>query len=717
MDHIRKLSFFCVLAIALPFSASAQLDNGPGFDPTPVEIPNIQKTATRPVRNMDLLTLRDFHGLQISPDGKYVVFVLGQAVYETNSYRTGLFVIGTEKGSKPVSLGTAGRPRWGDANQWTPETPQWSPDSKYIYHLLRTSGTWQVWKWSREGGAPVQVTHAQYPVQNYQSSSDNTKLVLTLENLSLIDKKQLAEHGVLYDGSILAGIPQPIVDQIINARSGERETWIHDLRDGSEHKATDKERETYAGDESNPSAQIFEKTFSKTENVEIKGGEIVWSQISPDRKKVIYTRMVDNYSESEWATFALLVKSMDGGLPVTLAAWNYFPGLYWWSPDSKEIYFTEDNEADADDPRPSKLMVVPVTGGKPREVFGFPGFLREYSADHSGRLLACTQDFASGTKPLDLALVEVSTGEIRTLVDANPEFKNLELSIAKRIDFSNKNGDHRWGHLVLPPNYEQGKRYPLIITGYEDDNGFLRGGVGDEYPIHVFAANGFAVLNFEAVGRTRNTIPNDFDRTILLWQSPIEGMEAAVAKLMDMGVIDSSRVGTTGLSYGATLVDYGISHSGLFRAAIDSGAGSYDPLAFYVISNEYRESFSKWQNLESPDGDSLVRWQKLSSALNARRINTPLLINAADSEYIYDMQLVSTLRELKKPVEMFMYPDEGHIKNQPKHRYEIYERNVDWLCFWLKGEEDPDPAKAEQYARWRELRKLQQASETGRRPN
>jgi hypothetical protein len=33
---------------------------------------------------------------------------------------------------------------------------------------------------------------------------------------------------------------------------------------------------------------------------------------------------------------------------------------------------------------------------------------------------------------------------------------------------------------------------------------------------------------------------------------------------------------------------------------------------------------------------------------------------------------------------------------------------VDWFCFWLKGEEDADPSKAEQYGRWRELRKLQE---------
>jgi len=38
-------------------------------------------------------------------------------------------------------------------------------------------------------------------------------------------------------------------------------------------------------------------------------------------------------------------------------------------------------------------------------------------------------------------------------------------------------------------------------------------------------------------------------------------------------------------------------------------------------------------------------------------------------------------------------------------------RQIEWLDFCLKGEEDPDPAKAEQYARWRELRKLQQQNE------
>ena len=60
---------------------------------------------------------------------------------------------------------------------------------------------------------------------------------------------------------------------------------------------------------------------------------------------------------------------------------------------------------------------------------------------------------------------------------------------------------------------------------------------------------------------------------------------------------------------------------------------------------------------------------------------------------------------------MFIYANELHMKNQPKHCYEIFERNVDWFKFWLRGQEDPDPAKTEQYAGWRELRKLQEQNE------
>jgi dipeptidyl aminopeptidase/acylaminoacyl peptidase len=699
MDYLRSIGLLCLLVIVFPLAALAQIEepgSGPGFDPTPVEIPGIHKSAPRPVTSMDLLTLCDLHGIQISPDGKHVAFVLGQAVYETNSYRTGLFVVGTEGGSKPVSLGTAGPPRWDHINQWLPEAPQWSPESTEIYYRLKTTGIWQVWKWKLEGGAPVQMTHVEHNVQSFQLSPDGTELAIVVEKPYPSDRQQIAEHGILYDGKLSVWDPTPVLDAVLKLRGGDAEnteTWMHDLQNGNEHTATGKELDAYSSWENVPSG----RTFSAKE---IEEQHISGVKISPDATKMVYQRSNRDSESGAWS-FPLLVKSTsEGGFPVVLTPGIYFVAHYWWTPDSKEIYYVQ---LDGDG-HSSKLMKMAVAGGAPRQVLktNEGDFLSDYSVDLSGHSLACSRE--NNRTPAEVAVADLSTGEVRTLVDLNPEFRNLQLSPARRLDFSTKYGDHVWGHLVLPLNYEPGRRYPLIITTYADSDQFLRGAVGDEYPIQVFAANGFAVFSFNR-GKFHNK-PGNFESFILMVQSPLEGIAAAVEKLVDMEIVDPAKVGISGLSHGAALVDYGISHTNLFHAAIQSGAGSFNPGGYFLDSDKNRAFLLSMYGVGPPEGEDAAKWQKISSALSVQRILSPLLINAAESEYLIDMELINTLRQTNKPVQMFIYAGELHLKNQPKHRYEIYERNVDWFNFWLEGKEDRHPAKAEQYMRWHELRKL-----------
>jgi dipeptidyl aminopeptidase/acylaminoacyl peptidase len=174
-------------------------------------------------------------------------------------------------------------------------------------------------------------------------------------------------------------------------------------------------------------------------------------------------------------------------------------------------------------------------------------------------------------------------------------------------------------------------------------------------------------------------------------------------------------VAITGLSYGAGIAAYAISHSDLFTAAAISQGGSWDPMYEYMSNDKYRlNALTSWGLIDHEGRPILDHWRELSAALNVERIHAPVLFNQADSEYLVFLEFYAALRDHRKPMEMWIYPNEYHEKIEPKHRYSIYERNLDWMKFWLQDYEDPDPSKADQYVRWREIRKLRDAqSEAG----
>ena len=94
---------------------------------------------------------------------------------------------------------------------------------------------------------------------------------------------------------------------------------------------------------------------------------------------------------------------------------------------------------------------------------------------------------------------------------------------------------------------------------------------------------------------------------------------------------------------------------------------------------------------------------EIAMSMNADKIVTPILQNASDTEYLIYLPLYRSLADLGRPIELYLYPNELHVRNQPRHRLEIYDRNLDWFRFWLEGEQDPDPTKTEQYKRWNHL--------------
>jgi dipeptidyl aminopeptidase/acylaminoacyl peptidase len=665
-----------------------------GFDPAPAQIPFVTKRAPRPIANTDLVSIRDVHGLSISPDGMTVALVIGEPVYQENSIRTGVFTVSTVPGSVPLSRGSAGLPHWDSINQWSPEPPQWSPDSSVFTYRMRTSQSelWQVWSWDREAGVPIQTSHVPGNVLSYEWTADGTRILLKVD--VPVDKSSVDEYslnGIRYLGDIHPWQCLPIVDEVLATAPKRSETWIHDVATGQERKATAEEASRYS-----VSANKWPAGTDATTEWS-RGHHLENPKLSPNGKMVAYRYFIDDPAHAATFTGSLFSRPTAGGEAIELTPGAYYVSDFWWSWDSSKLYYTE-TEGDG---HSDQLMLIPAGGGVAQPVISqpIPDYLASYSLDRSGQLLVCTRE--NYLLPPEVALIDVKTNQIRTLVNLNPEFTNLELSPAVRMQGRNAYGDTWFAHLVKPLDYQPGKKYPLIVTTYRSGDYFLRGASGNESPIQVYAAHGFAVLSFD-IGRIRSHRSGDFHSRLLEWVSPIESINMAIHTLARTGIVDKRRIGIYGYSHGSEIAGYAVSHTRLFQVAV--GAGGYDPYFYYMAGTAWHNTFDNWGLTGWPEGRSKPRWQVLSPMLNANRIDAPILINAADSEYLAELGLYASLEALRKPSDLYIYPDELHVKNQPAHRLEIYQRNLDWFRFWLKGEEDNDPAKGEQYRRWEELR-------------
>jgi len=293
----------------------------------------------------------------------------------------------------------------------------------------------------------------------------------------------------------------------------------------------------------------------------------------------------------------------------------------------------------------------------------------------------------------------------------NPQLENIRIVPVVEHHWTDRNGNVWSGLLVLPPNLDPNRRYPLVIQlyGYQADKFFADGPFTTGFAGRALSGKGIVVLQV-AWQLPHFRTPNDGP-----YQS--DGFESAIDYLSRKGLIDPGRVGVVGFSFSSYHLLYAITHRPSLFAAASFTDGNTLSYWTFLMNVEPQGSVNAFQGLleetngAAPFGQGLSKWLQNAPGFNLDKVKTPLLISAFErGELISEWEIYAGLRTLNKPVDMVWLRKENwpHILVQPVHRYMSQQLAMDWFNFWLKGEEDPDPAKAEQYARWRELRKLQQ---------
>jgi dipeptidyl aminopeptidase/acylaminoacyl peptidase len=317
--------------------------------------------------------------------------------------------------------------------------------------------------------------------------------------------------------------------------------------------------------------------------------------------------------------------------------------------------------------------------------------------------------FETATTPGRIVRFDLRRRTMKTLFDPNPHLSVVRIGHTQRLFAKTTFDIEAFGDLVLPPDHRPGQRHPLIIVQYSS-RGFLRGGTGDEFPIQPLAAAGMAVLSFQ---RPRDYVVegarqlDDLTHAEQKDWGDRRNVQSALDQLIDQavatGTIDESRMGLTGLSDGASTAQFALLNGRMQYKAVSLASCCEDEATFTALGGPALADGRKVSGYPAW-GDVVDPWRIYSLSRNAARLTTPMLLQLADSEYLLSLESVRALNAERAMVDLFVFPDERHIKWQPAHRLAIYRRNIDWFAFWLQDARPSFAEGASHFARWDAMR-------------
>src|SRR5262249_45441828 len=160
------------------------------------------------------------------------------------------------------------------------------------------------------------------------------------------------------------------------------------------------------------------------------------------------------------------------------------------------------------------------------------------------------------------------------------------------------------------------------------------------------------------------------------------------------------------IAYARTVssVEYTLTHSSYGFAAATAADG-FDGGYLQYLVNPYAKRDYYRVNGGDPLGATFELWRERSPSFTVERLRTPVRLESYGgiAAVIGNWEWYAKLVLLDRPVELVYLPDGTHLLVKPWERLISQQGNVDWFCFWLKNEEDPDPGKREQYNRWERM--------------
>jgi dipeptidyl aminopeptidase/acylaminoacyl peptidase len=634
---------------------------------------------------------------RISPDGKLVAYAVTTVDQKQNRRHSSIWMTAADGSHSPWQFTT------GPQNS---NSPRWSPDGQWLAFISSrpaTDGSTarassesaagdarpQVWVLSMNGGEARRVTNLKNGVSSFQWSPDGKRLAC-VSRIGPSDNR--AESKDRSDVRHYSHISYKFND---SGWFDDRRThiWLVDAKTGAAKQIT-------SGDDWNDSDPQWSpdgtkiafvsnrtgKEYDENRNTDVwvistEGGPLArisdheetdnsprWS---PDGKTIAFVgRVREEQHPKIW------LASSAGGAASTAAAKNLdlIPTDLDWAEDGRALYFEAGVKGE------THLFRVDVASKEVSRVTSGVRAVRGVDINDKTRKFVYT---ANDFKHLDdLYIADLSGQNERKLARLNEAlWRQLELQDVERITYKGADGWDIDGFFVKPVGWQEGKKYPMILSVHGGPAGMY--GVDWFHEFQVYAARGWAVFFCNPRGSTG--YGEKFERGIVGewggkdYQDIMAGVDAILKKY---SWIDRDRLGVTGGSYGGYMTNWIVSHTNMFKAAV-----TLRSVVNFISDDGTRDG--AYGHKRDFGGDIFEKfdlyWDR-SPLKWAKNVKTPTLILHSDNDYRVPIeqgeQWFRALKHFGVTTEIVFFPRENHNltrTGEPKHLVE----SLNWQVYWF----------------------------------
>jgi dipeptidyl aminopeptidase/acylaminoacyl peptidase len=647
----------------------------------------------------DMQRLSRVSGLKLSPDGKWVAFVVSRSDLAKNRSVKNIWM---------VSANGAEAQQMTFAQEGSNDRPRWSPDSRHLYFLsTRVEKKPQIFRLAIAGGEAKQITNLPTGVASYILSPDGKTIALTASvfpqcadmTCNERTEKERAENPVKV--RVITEMPFRRWDAWVDGRRNH--IFVMSAEGGAPEDITPGDVDSPIWTEEGTEEVAFspdskEICFSRyVENEALTGNSDLFVMpvsggtpkpittnrasdrtpvYSPDGRYIAYSATLRPMQETD-LTRVFLYDRTTGERRNLTEAMDRSIDSYLWASDSKSLFMTY--EDDGQEPLAQlDIATLKVTQLVTSGTIGEPDASRDNSFLVYGKM-----DLAH---PVDIFRLNLKgSTPAAALTSMNAEaLKDIELGEYTSFTFPGWNGETVQAWEVKPPAFDPNKKYPLLLLmhgGPENSWGNL---FHYRWNAQLFAAAGYVVIlpNFHGSSgfglKFMDAIKGQWGG------APYEDQMKAVDTALAWPYVDATRVAAAGASYGGYMANWVEGHTNRFRTIICHD-GLFDLMTMLYSSDFVGGTLQEFKGAPWQNPQALITQAPVMYAANFK---TPMLIIHGQNDYRVPQSqgfaMFQLLQAQHVPSKLVFFEEENHWVLKPADNILWYHTVLDWLDQWVK---------------------------------